>query len=53
MINLRNYHPEDWDAIAVIHDLARLDELKVSVGVEAFLPLEATAENEGLFEGEV
>jgi GNAT superfamily N-acetyltransferase len=53
MIQLRNYHPEDWDAIAVIHDRARLDELKASVGVKAFLSLAATFENEGLFEGEV
>ncbi len=53
MIHLQNYNPEDWDAIAVIHDRARLDELRASVGVEAFLSLEATAENEGLFEGEV
>lgn len=53
MIHLRNYSPEDWDAIAVIHDRARLDELSASVGIEAFLSLEATAENEGLFEGEV
>jgi ribosomal protein S18 acetylase RimI-like enzyme len=53
MIQLRNYHSEDWDAIAEIHDRARLDELRASVGVAAFLSLEATAENEGLFEGEV
>ncbi|MGD1873364.1 MAG: GNAT family N-acetyltransferase [Mastigocoleus sp.] len=53
MIHLRNYNPEDWNAIAIIHDCARLDELRASVGVEAFLSLEATAENEGLFEGEV
>ena len=53
MIYLRNYSPTDWDAIAAIHDRARLDELWHSVGVEAFLSLEATAEGEGLFEGEV
>lgn len=53
MINLRGYNSEDWDAIASIHDRARLDELRTSVGVEAFLSLEATAENEGLFDGEV
>jgi ribosomal protein S18 acetylase RimI-like enzyme len=53
MIQLRNYNLEDWDAIADIHDQARLDELRASVGVEAFLSLAATAENEGLFEGEV
>ncbi|MEM1256204.1 MAG: GNAT family N-acetyltransferase [Cyanobacteria bacterium P01_H01_bin.21] len=53
MIRLRNYTPEDWDAIATIHDRARLDELRVSVGVDAFLSLAATADNEGLFDGEV
>jgi hypothetical protein len=53
MIQLRTYHPDDWDAIAVIHDRARLDELRSSVGVDAFLSLAATFENEGLFEGEV
>lgn len=53
MMYLRNYSPTDWDAIAAIHDRARLDELRPSVGVEAFLSLEATAEGEGLFEGEV
>ncbi|MGD1952021.1 MAG: GNAT family N-acetyltransferase [Leptolyngbyaceae cyanobacterium] len=53
MIRLRNYILEDWDAIATIHDRARLDELRVSVGVDAFLSLAATADNEGLFDGEV
>lgn len=53
MIELRTYKPDDWDAIATIHDRARLDELRASVGVEAFLSLADTAENEGLFEGEV
>jgi ribosomal protein S18 acetylase RimI-like enzyme len=53
MIQLRNYNSADWDAISVIHDQARLDELRASVGLEAFLSLAATAENEGLFEGEV
>jgi ribosomal protein S18 acetylase RimI-like enzyme len=53
MIQLRNYNSPDWDAISIIHDRARLDELRASVGLEAFLSLAATAENEGLFEGEV
>ena len=53
MIQLRKYQPRDWDAIATIHDRARLDELSASVGVEAFLSLAETAENEELFEGEV
>jgi ribosomal protein S18 acetylase RimI-like enzyme len=53
MIQLRKYNSEDWDSIADIHDRARLDELRASVGVEAFLSLATTFENEGLFEGEV
>lgn len=53
MIQLRKYQPKDWDAIATIHDRARLDEITASVGVEAFLSLAETAENEELFEGEV
>ncbi|MEL6603961.1 MAG: GNAT family N-acetyltransferase [Cyanobacteria bacterium J06614_10] len=53
MLRIRSYSSEDWDAIAAIHDRARLDELRLSVGVEAFLSLAATAENEDLFAGEV
>ena len=53
MIAIRKYQPKDWDAIAQIHDRARLDELRVSIGVEAFLSLAATAENEELFAGKV
>lgn len=53
MIQLRKYKPKDWKAIAAIHDRARLDELRASVGVEAFLSLANTAEIEGLFDGEV
>lgn len=53
MIQLKKYQPEDWEAITAIHDRARLDELRASVGVEAFLSLADTAENEELFDGEV
>lgn len=52
-IQIRKYQPKDWDEIATIHDRARLDELRASVGVEAFLSLAATAEDEELFAGEV
>jgi ribosomal protein S18 acetylase RimI-like enzyme len=48
---IREYDKSDWDAIARIHDAARLDELRDSAGVEAFLTLEQTAEGEGLFDG--
>ena len=52
-IEIRAYETPDWDAIARIHDHARLEELRRSVGVEAFLSLQETAEREGLFSGEV
>jgi ribosomal protein S18 acetylase RimI-like enzyme len=50
-ITVRPYSDADWDAIARIHDAARLDELRNSAGVEAFLTLAETAEPEGLFDG--
>jgi hypothetical protein len=53
MLNIRPYVPSDWEAIAAIQDSARLDELRCSVGIEAFLSLAETAESEGLFAGEV
>jgi ribosomal protein S18 acetylase RimI-like enzyme len=53
MLAIRPYKSEDWRAIAEIHDAARLIELRLTVGEEAFLSLAETAENEGLFSGEV
>lgn len=50
-VTVRTFRREDWGAIARIHDAARLDELRVSVGVEAFLTLAETYEDEGLFDG--
>ncbi|SCL18741.1 Ribosomal protein S18 acetylase RimI [Micromonospora inyonensis] len=50
---IRPYRPDDWTAIARIHDAARLDELRPTVGVAAFLSLADTAEGEGLFDGDV
>lgn len=52
-IAVRPYSDGDWDAIARIHDAARLDELRDSAGVEAFLTLAQTAEAEGLFDGQL
>ncbi|MCD9901313.1 GNAT family N-acetyltransferase [Streptomyces sp. MT29] len=52
-MTVRPYRSEDWDAIARVHDTARLDELRCSVGVEAFLTLAETHEEEGLFDGEL
>ncbi|MFI5937791.1 GNAT family N-acetyltransferase [Actinoplanes sp. NPDC051494] len=50
-VDIRPYSDADWEAIAGIHDTARLDELRGSAGVEAFLTLAQTAEDEGLFDG--
>lgn len=52
-VSIRPYQATDWDAICGIHDAARLDELRSSVGLEAYLDLSATYENEGLFDGDV
>lgn len=50
---IRPYGSDDWPALARIHDAARLDELRCSVGVAAFRTLADTAEGEGLFDGDV
>ncbi len=52
-LSIRDYQKEDWDRIAEIHDVARLDELRGSVNLGAFLTLEQTAENEGLFDAKL
>jgi GNAT superfamily N-acetyltransferase len=52
-VEIRPYSERDWAAIAGIHDAARLDELRGSAGVEAFLTLAQTAEGEGLFDGQL
>lgn len=49
-ILIRNYVESDWQYLCEIHDLARMDELKKSVGEAAFLSLEQTYKNEGLFD---
>ncbi len=51
MTRIRPYRDDDWAAIARIHDAARLDELRDSAGVDAFLSLADTAGPEGLFDG--
>ncbi len=50
MINIRLYESTDWSRLCEIHDASRLDELGLSIGTDAFLTLEQTAENEGLFD---
>ena len=52
-ITIRSYESRDWAGVCRIHDVARLDELRGSVGLEAFLALADTYEAEGLFESEV
>ena len=49
-IRIRPYEKADWPRLCEIHDAARLDELRLSVGEDAFLSLEDTYENEGLFD---
>ena len=50
---VRSYQPADWPRLCVIHDLARMDELRLSVGEDAFRSLQETYQEEGLFDGEV
>jgi ribosomal protein S18 acetylase RimI-like enzyme len=52
-MNLRPYSDADWERLCVIHDAARIHELQASGLLQAFLTLEQTAKNEGLFDGEV
>lgn len=52
-IKLRKYKTSDWEAISKIHDAARLDELRGSVDLNAFIPLKKAAFTEGLFGGEI
>jgi ribosomal protein S18 acetylase RimI-like enzyme len=52
-MNIRPYLPADWKHVCVIHDAARRYELQASGLANAFLDLEATAKNEGLFDGAV
>lgn len=50
VINVRPYESTDWSRLCEIHDASRLDELALTVGTDAFLTLEQTADNEGLFD---
>ena len=42
-ISIRPYEDADWERLGQIHDRARLDELRNSVDLAAFLPLADTA----------
>ena len=50
---LRTYTPSDWPRLCEIHDQARLIELHGAGLLSAFLTLEQTAQNEGLFDGDL
>ena len=52
-IEIRPFEARDWQSMCRIHDAARLDELRDSVGLDAYLPLGETFQNEGLFDGDV
>ena len=52
-VKIRPYKDSDWQRLCEIHDKARMDELRLSVGKEAFLTLEQTFKSEGLFDGKV
>jgi ribosomal protein S18 acetylase RimI-like enzyme len=52
-LELRPYSPIDWDQLCAIHDAARVQELELSGLSAAYLTLAQTAENEGLFDGEL
>ena len=52
-VRIRPYRSADWPRLCEIHDAARLDELQPTVGTEAFITLEQTAENEGLFNNQL
>lgn len=52
-VRVRPYQAADWSRLCEIHDAARLDELQPTVGTDAFLTLEQTAENEGLFDNQL
>jgi ribosomal protein S18 acetylase RimI-like enzyme len=52
-VSIRPYQTTDWPILCLIHDAARLEELKASGLSDAFLTLEQTAHSEGLFDGEV
>jgi len=48
MITYRDYQENDWQAICIIHDRARPDELKGSCDPRAFIPIEQDEEVEDL-----
>lgn len=52
-MNVRMFDKSDFKRMAEIHDAARITELAAANLSDAFLTLEQTYENEGLFDGTV
>lgn len=52
-ISIRPYQAIDWHRLCEVHDMARQDELALTVGVEAFRKLTETFQDEGLFDDEL
>lgn len=50
LISIRDYREADWARLQVIHDAARMDELRLAGLAPAFVPLSEAAQREGLFE---
>lgn len=50
MTIVRSYRSSDWPHICAIHNAARLDELRLTIGVDAYLSLQEAAGNEKLFD---
>lgn len=49
-LRIRAYHADDWSALCRIHDAARKHELDATGLGAAYLSLEQTSGNEGLFD---
>jgi len=52
-MRIRQYTTDDWNRLCEIHDAARKFELSAAGLLDAFLTLEETAEEEGLFDSQL
>lgn len=52
-MNIRTYTNNDWPRLCAIHDAARVFELQAAGLPDAYLSLEQTGKNEGLFDGDI
>jgi len=53
VFTIRSYQPGDWEFICAIHDAARLDELRGSCDLRAFIPLAQDPESEQLLRSSI